>query len=71
MSKYRYKFYGEGQTIHSGESEIVDLVDDYQDDPEELDGMSEEELEARIHEYWEQWFWNNFNGGFHKIEDDE
>lgn len=65
MSKYKYEFNAEmSVNIHATYTEELDLVEDYGNDEEELDQMSEKELEDLVKTLWEDWFWEQCNGGW-------
>ena len=49
-------------------TETVDIVEEYGSTEEELDAMSEEELEKHVGDYWQDWFWEQANGGFGRKE---
>lgn len=68
MSKWKYRFYAEMSSGHNcDESEEVDLIEDYKCTEEELSKMSNKELNDLISGFWEQWFWEQCNGGFERI----
>lgn len=68
MSKYKYNFYVSTGYVGSKISEDIDLVDDWNHSEDELDAMSEEELEELVGELYDEWLGNNINSGFERIE---
>ncbi|KIV56203.1 DUF7167 family protein [Aneurinibacillus migulanus] len=61
----KYEFRVSTGYVGCKRTEIVEI------DEDELAGMTEEEKEEYVEEEWAQWVWENIDGGFSKVEDEE
>ena len=70
MSKYKVKFYvSPNYTIGASMEEIIDLVEDYGFSEEEAKEILEDEDEERLKDLFNEWVWENSDGGWEKLEE--
>ena len=69
MSKYKIKFYVSTGYVSSKIEEIIDLVEDYGYSEEEAKEIIKNEDEERLKDLFNEWVWENIDGGWEKLEE--
>ncbi|MDY2572716.1 MAG: hypothetical protein SOW67_01395 [Fusobacterium necrophorum] len=71
MSKYKVKFYVSTRYVGSEIEEDIDLVEDYGFSEEEAKKLLEDKDEERLKDLFNEWVWENIDGGWVKLEEED